>query len=214
MARHFSTALGILLEAVLVAMVACAFGFAANQLSGRGLNLGRNYFPSGTNTIMAAPRIAAPIATATNSANNTNEEIPDVDQRLKDKGLQPISLAEVKRLFHNPGYRQGEIIFVDARNEEEYNDGHIPGAWQLNPYHPERELSDVQPRCLAARQVVVYCTGGECEDADSTALFLRDQAGVPPKKIVVYGGGYDQWSSEHLPIERGPRDSGQIFQQK
>ena len=76
-----------------------------------------------------------------------------------------------------------------AREEDHYRDGHIPGAYELNPYHPEKELSQVLPLCQMAAQVVVYCTGGDCEDADSTALLLRD-AGVPAPKLFVFGGGY------------------------
>ena len=43
--------------------------------------------------------------------------------------------------------------------------------------------------CQAAEQVVVYCTGGECEDSDTAAILLRD-AGVPTAKLFVYGGGF------------------------
>jgi 3-mercaptopyruvate sulfurtransferase SseA len=70
-------------------------------------------------------------------------------------------------------------------------------------------LGGVLSASQAADLVVVYCTGGDCEDADSTAILLRD-AGVPNQKLFVYGGGYIDWTANQLPIEKGARNSGVI----
>jgi rhodanese-related sulfurtransferase len=195
------------LEAVVVIVVAAAFAFAANEVSPRGLKLARNYFPGGTNQPVAPLRtIHPPEAVA---STNQEELVDEVALRLKDKGLQPVSRAKTIELFHDPRFQQGLIIFVDARNQAEYTDGHIPGAYQLDPYHPEQQLAGVLALCEGAEQVLVYCAGGDCEDADSTAILLRD-AGVPNQKLFVYGGGYTDWSENHLPVERGARNSGNI----
>jgi rhodanese-related sulfurtransferase len=188
-------------------LATAAFAFAANEVSPRGLKLARNYFPGGASQAVAPVQISRPPI----AAPNTNQEpaMDPVDQRLKDKGLRPLSRAKAVELFHDPRFQEGLIIFVDARNQGEYNDGHIPGAFQLDPYHPEQQLAGVLTRCQTAEQVVVYCTGGDCEDADSTAILLRDN-GVPIQKLVVYGGGYMDWSENHLPVEQGARDSGSI----
>jgi rhodanese-related sulfurtransferase len=199
-----SVTLAVLLEALMVVIAAVGFAFAANELSPRGLALGRNYFPSGSRS-NAPPRTApspAPAATLTNTGPTEGE----ITQRLKDKGLQPIGREETERLFHDPRYAQERIIFVDARNKDEYADGHIPGAFQLDPYHPEKELAGVLGACQNAEQVIVYCNGGDCEDADSTALMLRDD-GVQGEKLFVYGGGFTDWGDQHLPIEQGARNS-------
>jgi rhodanese-related sulfurtransferase len=202
-----STVARVALEAVVVVLAAAALAFAANAVSPRGLKLTRNYFPGGTNQLFAPLGNSRPPVTAA----ITNQETPldDVDQRLKDKGLQPVSRAKSAQLFHDPRFQEGLIVFVDARNPEHYNDGHIPGAYQLDPYHPEQQLAGVLTSCQAADQVVVYCTGGDCEDADSTAILLRD-AGVPNQKLFVYGGGYADWTENHLPVEQGARNSGAI----
>jgi rhodanese-related sulfurtransferase len=202
-----STLARIVLEAVVVVLAAGVFAFAANEVSPRGLKLARNYFPGGANQPVAPLQNPRP----TVAAANTNQEPPvdAVDQRLNDKGLQPVSRAKTVELFHDPRYQQGLIVFVDARNQEHFDDGHIPGAYQLDPYHPEQQLAGVLTACQAADQVLVYCTGGDCEDADSTAILLRD-AGVPNQKLFVYGGGYDDWTENHLPVEQGARNSGNI----
>jgi rhodanese-related sulfurtransferase len=202
----------VVLEAVVVVMAAAAFGFGANELSPRGLKLSRNYFPGGADHAVAPLRSTAIVAptNSTASSNITQAPLPDpVDQRLKDKGLQPISRAKVLELFHDPHYQEGPIVFVDARNQEHYEVGHIPGAYPLDPYHPEQQITGVLTACQAADQVVVYCTGGDCEDADTTAILLRE-AGVPNQKLFVYGGGYDEWAERRLPVERGAKNSGDI----
>jgi rhodanese-related sulfurtransferase len=192
---RFSRAAKVLLEAAAVALAAAAFAFAANQVSPKGLALGRNYFPGGTNKAVAPLKIPTP-------ATNQEVELPDPDQRLKDKGLQPISRGKVLGFFRDPRFQEGLIVFVDARNKDEYNDGHIPGAYQLDPYHPEQQIAGVLTACQAADVVVVYCTGGDCEDADSTAILLRD-AGIPNAKLFVYGGGYTDWTDNHLAVQEG-----------
>lgn len=206
-APRFSRVAKILLEAVAVVLAAAAFAFAANGVSPRGLKLARNYFPGGTNQPVAPLKI--PRASTAPSATNEDLALPDTDQRLKDKGLQPISRAKTEEFFHDPRFQEGLIVFVDARNKDEFNDGHIPGAYQLDPYHPEQQLGGVLTACQAAELVVVYCTGGDCEDADSTAILLRD-AGVPNGKLFVYGGGYTDWTENHLAVEEGARNSGKI----
>ena len=67
----------------------------------------------------------------------------------------------------------------------------------------------VLPAAQAAEEIVVYCTGGECEDADTAAIVLGD-AGVPAKKVFVYGGGYSEWTENHLTLETGARNSGAL----
>jgi len=185
-----------LLEALIVVAAAAAFAFAANALSPRGLKLARDYFPGA-----AGPSLKTPlsISAATNAA--------DIEKRIKDEGLQPLDRAETERLFHDPRCLQGMIVFVDAREAKEYAQSHIPGAFLLDHFYPEKYLADALIPCMNADQVVVYCHGGDCDDAMETALTLRD-AGVPVQKLFVYAGGFDDWSSHHLPLEQGPRNSG------
>jgi rhodanese-related sulfurtransferase len=196
----------ILLEAVMVMAVAAGFAFAANQLSPRGLKLGRDYFPSVASPSQVPPKVLPPADTQPASTNE-NPAAAEIDQRIKGKGLQPIDRAQTERLFHDPRYQQGLVVFVDARDEDHYAEGHIPGAYPLDRYHPEKDLAADLAPCQNAQRVVVYCTGGDCEDAEFTALLLRD-AGVSNQNLFVYGGGFDDWSASHLPLEQGSRNSG------
>lgn len=197
---------GIAVEALLVMALAAGFGLVVNQVSPRGLKLTRDYFPSVTNSVALAPKVS-PVADGHPGPAAENSEAAEIDNRIKSKGLQPIDRAQTERLFHDPRFEKGLVVFIDARDEEHYAQGHIPGAYPLDRYHPEKDLAADLTPCENAELVVVYCTGGECEDAEFTALLLRD-AGVPKEKIFVYGGGFEDWSGSHLPLEEGARGSG------
>jgi rhodanese-related sulfurtransferase len=192
------------LEAVVVALAGAALAFAANELSPRGLKLTRNYFPGSSGPTLAPPKNSPPPPAS--AAIPQDATTAQIEQRLREKALQPLDLTQTERLFRDPRREQGLIVFVDARDEDHYRDGHLPGAYELNPYHPERQLANVLPACQMALQVVVYCEGGDCEDADSTAILLRD-AGLSGQKLFVFGGGYTEWTDHHLPVEQGERNS-------
>jgi rhodanese-related sulfurtransferase len=202
----------IALEAALVGVLGAAFGFLANQLSPRGLDPARNYFPGGGKISPVPLRVAvpppAPGVTNVKSAQSSASVL--LKARLEKEGLHLLERAEVEKLFHDPRLAQHEIMFIDARDGDDYQQGHIPGAFEFYPYYPEKYLADVLTPCDIAGQIVVYCTGGDCEDSESAALFLSAHAGVPAGKLFIYGGGITEWEAAALPVESGPRDSGSI----
>jgi rhodanese-related sulfurtransferase len=192
----------LLAEAVLVAVAGLLFALAANAVSPRGLRLHGDYFPHaspapapviGTNAI---PAVASSVADAAAA-------------RLASQGLQLIRGSQVAELLSDPRYHNGKVVFVDARNDANYANGHIPGAWQFDHYHADRHLPNVLPVCLNAEQVVVYCTGGDCEDSEFAAIILRD-SGVPQERLFVFVGGITEWMANGSPVETGVRGSGTI----
>ena len=188
----------VVLEAMLVAAVGLAFALAANALSPRGLRLSRNYFPGDHKPVV----VASPDGHS--GAGASTNQLSAVLERLRRQNLQSVTSNDVTELFRDPRYEQGVVVFVDARNDPEYQAGHIPGAWQFNHYRAEAYLPTALPVCLAAEKVVVYCNGGECEDSEFAAIVLRD-AGVPRENLFVYTGGVSEWMTNGLPIETGAR---------
>ncbi len=188
-----------------------ALAFAANALSPRGLTLTRNYFP--TARAITAP---GPVAGSGTILGDTNRVLPALEplaQQLKQEGLGLADSNLVTRLYQDARYQTGSIVFVDARDDDHYQRGHIPGAYQLDYYHPAPFLGTVLPACQIAEQIVVYCNGGDCEDSKHTAIFLRD-AGVPASKLFVYAGGITEWLTNGSPVETGTRQSGTLLEQK
>jgi len=98
---------------------------------------------------------------------------------------------------------------INARDEQHYREGHIPGACEFDPYHPEKYFATVLPVCQAAEQIVLYCNGGDCDDSESAAITLRD-VGIANQKLFVYTGGITEWTTNGLPVEIGGRNSGNL----
>src|ERR1035438_9210589 len=142
----------VLLEALLVAAAGIVLAFGANQVSPRGLALTRNYFPAGISRLVpAATGVGSPRDVA-----NTNSPAPSPAQllavRLKEQGLQSVDGHQAAQLFHDPRFQQGSIEFIDARDEQDYREGHIPGACEFDPYYPEKYFATVFPVCQAAER--------------------------------------------------------------
>lgn len=197
----------VLQEVVLIALIGAALAFAANALSPRGLHLSKNYYPA---TSLPAPS-PSPSSNATAAAGvRTNSPQELLSALLLANGLQLADSNRVTQFFRDPRREQDGIIFIDARNDDHYRAGHIPGAYQFDHFRPENYLTNVLQVCLTAEQIVFYCNGGECDDSLQAAVMLRDSVPIPKEKLFVYGGGITEWATAGLPVELGARNSGQL----
>jgi len=110
-------------------------------------------------------------------------------------GLPAVSLKQVKE-----AYKSGDVLLVDARNPEFFEQGHIPGAVSL----PVREFDSVFPRLeeqlRAAPRVITYCDGASCElSVELTEKLLF--AGL--EYIEIFTGGIQQWQGAGQPVVAG-----------
>jgi rhodanese-related sulfurtransferase len=85
---------------------------------------------------------------------------------------------------------RSEVLWVDARRQEEYEAGHIDGAVLLN----EDRWYDLLPNVLAKwhpeRRTVVYCSSSGCQASHHVAKRLRD-SGLT--NVWVLKGGWEAW---------------------
>lgn len=174
--------------AILAAASACAA--ISNVLAGPERRL--NWVSSGGGAMRSeapaarrvVPSPAVPAATPGSSART--------DQPWKE-----ISGPEVDGLFPRGA------IFFDARRTAEYRAGHIPGARPFSVW--EADL-DAKIRGFFAEgpdpstPLVVYCSGGECEDSHTLAqkLYL---AGFD--HVLVYREGFPDWAARGRPVKTG-----------
>jgi rhodanese-related sulfurtransferase len=191
----------VILEAVLVAAAGMALAFAANLVSPRGLALTRNYFPAD----ITRPRSTGNTVAVSNAPATSPDRLTMA--RLREQGLQSVDYDQVVQLFRDPRCQKGAIVFIDARDEQHFQAGHVPAAREFDPYYPEKYFAAVLPACRAAEQIVVYCNGGDCEDSESAALLLRD-VGIATNKLFIYIGGIAEWTARGLPVETGNPDRG------
>jgi rhodanese-related sulfurtransferase len=85
----------------------------------------------------------------------------------------------------------GDVIWVDARPEDEFASDHVPGAISLN----EDRWNELLPEFLAAwspgKKVVVYCSSLSCNASREVARRLRKEAQLPD--VFVLEGGWEGW---------------------
>jgi rhodanese-related sulfurtransferase len=197
----------VLQEGALVAVIGAALAFVANGLSPYRYELTRDYFHSNKMTSPAP----APATNVTGAATApTNSPLELLSARLRNEGLQLVDTKQAMQLFRDPRRELEEVIFIDARDDDHYQAGHIPRAFHFYQFHPENYLTNVVQVCLTAQQIVFYCNGGDCDESEHTAIYLRDSIGIPKEKVFVYGGGMNEWTTNGLPIEVGARNSGQF----
>ncbi|MFT7462259.1 MAG: rhodanese-related sulfurtransferase [Pseudohongiellaceae bacterium] len=133
----------------------------------------------------------------------------EVAARLAEKGLTAVSHEAALALWRDPMYQEYEAtVFLDARRAEQYEAGHIPGAWHFDPFYPERYIDTLLPQLASALTIVVYCKGGECDDSESAALYLMNLGAADASRLSIYVGGMEAWTAAELPLEQGERGSG------
>jgi rhodanese-related sulfurtransferase len=95
-------------------------------------------------------------------------------------------------------------LILDARRTKDYEQGHIAGARSISVWE-----SDVNTKVTAlvnegrdgAIPVVLYCSGGDCEDSHMLAQKLF---GAGFNNLLVYQGGWPDWQKRGGGSAAGP----------
>jgi len=143
------------------------------------------------NTTSVAPKTTTASATTT-AAPAPPPKKPDVARFVvhPDKAYVEIKYDDVKAL-HDAG-----ALFLDARRTSVYEQGHIAGArpfsvWESDVDDKVRKLFDERGEpAQQAQPIVVYCSGGDCEDSHMLAQKLW---GIQFNNVYVYKDGYPDW---------------------
>ncbi len=95
------------------------------------------------------------------------------------------------------------VPFLDARRTSVYRDGHIAGARPFSVW--EADIDDKVKAFFAegtdqSAPIVVYCSGGNCEDSHMLAEKLYF---VGFDNVLVYKDGYPDWVGRGLPVTQG-----------
>lgn len=156
-------------------------------------------------TLGAQPKASAPTASpapapvdlddplggalTTNSGSGL-PDVPDLDRPLK------VEADTVKKFLDARA-----ALIIDARDAEEFAAGHIPGAMNL----PYEEVASDPARLTAVESggmpIIIYCGGGTCEVSMNLAESFIYQAGK--RKVLVYAGGWPDWTQKGFPVEKG-----------
>ena len=127
---------------------------------------------------------------------------PDVGGKVfaphPDKPWAEISGDDVMTL-----HKGSNVLFLDARRTSLYRLGHIPGARPFSVW--EADIDDKVKGLFSegrdqSAPVVVYCTGGDCEDSHMVGQKLYF---VGFDNVLVYKDGFPDWEKRGLPVDKG-----------
>tara|TARA_Y100000768_G_C23852085_1_gene621546 strand:- start:344 stop:832 length:489 start_codon:yes stop_codon:yes gene_type:complete len=108
-----------------------------------------------------------------------------------NQGIKEISLEIARDLFEK------NILFIDARAEEYYLEGHIPGAICNDNF--DQLINDIDSRIINNDFFVVYCSDDDCGSSEELAYQLFDQGYL---NIYLFKGGWKQWIENSLPSSK------------
>ncbi|MBC8322742.1 MAG: rhodanese-like domain-containing protein [Candidatus Marinimicrobia bacterium] len=101
-----------------------------------------------------------------------------------------ITLDQAKNLFDKG------VVFVDARDDEYFKDGHIPNAWNSGFFMELMfKLDSAQTK---NGPVVLYCSDDECGSSEELANDLFNEGFT---KLFVFKGGWLEWEAAGYPVE-------------
>jgi len=99
---------------------------------------------------------------------------------------------------------RAKVPFLDARRSAEYSAGHIEGAWSLPVWEADLEARITEFEALAgpvsATPLVLYCSGGDCEDSH---LLAQKLSPLGYRNLLIYRAGYPDWVRQGHPIRTG-----------
>jgi rhodanese-related sulfurtransferase len=111
------------------------------------------------------------------SANISDSSVTDKSETKNSDGYRQVDAEEAKRIMdEETGY-----IILDVRTEQEYSEGHIPGAVLLPDYEVAERAEELLPD--KEQLILVYCRSGNRSRGASAAL-----AKLGYTNVVEFGG--------------------------
>ena len=161
----------IFLKAVGIVIFASILALSYNSYSGHGIRMEGNW------------------------SNRALSDSLVVPYSYKEGDPPAITLSEAMMEFQS-----SNAIFLDARLEFDYKQGHIKGAVNL----PYEEFDEFYPKVASKltkdKTIIAYCDGTECELSLLLTRVLREEG---YQHLKVFFGGWSEWEKAGLPIEKG-----------
>ena len=118
------------------------------------------------------------------------ENIEQINEKMANPIIREISIDIAKDLFDQ------NMLFVDARTEEYYKEGHIPKA--VCNDNLDLLITKMEKHISIDDGFIVYCSDDDCGSSEELAYLLQEQGF---SNIFLFKGGWKQWVDNNLPIE-------------
>jgi molybdopterin/thiamine biosynthesis adenylyltransferase/rhodanese-related sulfurtransferase len=110
-------------------------------------------------------------------------------QQVKGE-IDEVDAARARELLDGPE----PPVFVDVRESDEWDEGHVPGAVHVPRGYLESRIEAVAPD--RAQPIVVYCAGGA-----RSAFGAKSLQELGYENVVSLAGGYTDWKRNGFPTQ-------------
>ena len=117
------------------------------------------------------------------------KNINQVNEKISNSLIREIDIDIAKKLFQN------NMLFIDARAEQYYDEGHILRAICNDDI--DKLVNEIENRIAIDAGFVVYCSDDDCGSSEELAISLQGQGFA---NIFLFKGGWKQWTENNLPV--------------
>jgi len=189
-------------EVLIIVSLACLLGLVYNIFSDKPLPLipkdKVNLFVSDSvlfgglqkNTVRVKDSNLVIKDTSIKIKNDTNIIKKDTTKYTKSNdGIKLVTYKQVVKLLGRP-----DVIFIDARNPDNYNKAHIGKAINIYPYEDGEAHIGKIASLDREKTYVVYCDGGTC---DLSHDIIRIMLSLGFQRVFLFPGGWEEWLKNH-----------------
>ena len=113
--------------------------------------------------------------------------LPSLKTKSSGSHITGINLELAKKLFEK------NTLFIDARAEEFYNEGHIPNAICSDDF--DVLVEKLEYAIGLDDQFVVYCSDSDCGSSEDLSYELQSYG---YNNILLFKGGWKEWTDANL----------------
>lgn len=105
-------------------------------------------------------------------------------------------------------FGESNVTFVDGRDQNTYELGHIPSAINIDAEQLESDPkhgANVLAKIPKNQVMIVYCSGGGCT---LSKILAANLIGRGYAKVLIFEGGWNEWVDQGQLKEEGPMAVG------
>lgn len=129
-----------------------------------------------------------------------NELSYAADASINESDQTEIYALSLENTFEK--FDEGTAIFIDARDNWDFKDGHIKGAINI----PEFSFDPLDEKITSldkSSNYVIYCSSNDCDISKRLASELKE---IGFTSLFIFLGGYEIWNQNGYPVEIGSAD--------
>ena len=128
------------------------------------------------------------------NSNSSLRQIPN-PHVSKYPAFETIAIEDVRKAS-----KTKDTIVLDGRTRQDYQNGHLPGAYHFAISDFEGGYPLFSRRFSKATRIIIYCRGGDCNLSRRLAELFYDKG---YSRLQVYSAGYNEWFMNGNPVEKG-----------